>query len=172
MEKNENTSLQAPKNDSFNLTTLAEHKDELNIEHYLYEHHTQYYETEQSGFIHHSNYIRWFEELREDVLNKMGINISLLESKGIRIPITSVSCDYINPVKYPDIVLIKFRISNFTDTEFTLNYQIINKRTSTLCATGETKHRFMGRNGTELVLSRDYPDYYFILHKYLVDKDD
>ena len=24
----------------------------------------QYYETDQMGFVHHSNYIRWFEEAR------------------------------------------------------------------------------------------------------------
>ena len=26
-----------------------------------YEHHAQYYETDQMGCVHHSNYIRWME---------------------------------------------------------------------------------------------------------------
>ena len=32
-----------------------------------------YYETDQMGIVHHSNYIRWFEEARSDVLEKAGI---------------------------------------------------------------------------------------------------
>ena len=31
-----------------------------------YEHKAQYYETDRMGIIHHSNYIRWFEEARVD----------------------------------------------------------------------------------------------------------
>ena len=31
-----------------------------------YEHIVQYYETDQMKVVHHSNYIRWFEEARID----------------------------------------------------------------------------------------------------------
>ena len=34
----------------------------------VYQHKVQYYETDQMGFVHHSNYIRWFEEARDDFL--------------------------------------------------------------------------------------------------------
>ena len=33
-----------------------------------YEHKVQYYETDGMGIVHHSNYIRWFEEARVDLL--------------------------------------------------------------------------------------------------------
>ena len=29
-----------------------------------YEHHAKYYETDQMGIIHHSNYVKWMEEAR------------------------------------------------------------------------------------------------------------
>lgn len=32
------------------------------MEEYGYKHKVQYYETDQMGVVHHSNYIRWFEE--------------------------------------------------------------------------------------------------------------
>ena len=32
----------------------------------------KYYETDQMGIIHHSNYIRWMEEARNDVMTQMG----------------------------------------------------------------------------------------------------
>ena len=36
--------------------------DEIKIR--PYEHHAKYYETDQMGIIHHSNYIKWMEEAR------------------------------------------------------------------------------------------------------------
>lgn len=35
-------------------------------------HLVQYYETDQMGVVHHSNYIRWFEEARVFFMDQMG----------------------------------------------------------------------------------------------------
>ena len=43
----------------------------MNIKPYF--HNAKYYETDQMSIIHHSNYIRWFEEARIDCLEQMGI---------------------------------------------------------------------------------------------------
>lgn len=40
-----------------------------------YKHKIHYYETDQMGIVHHSNYIRWFEEARVDYMDKMRCNI-------------------------------------------------------------------------------------------------
>ena len=52
-----------------------------------YEHQTQYYETDQMGVIHHSNYIRWFEEARIDLMRQMGIGYEEMEAQGIISPV-------------------------------------------------------------------------------------
>ena len=44
-----------------------------------YEHKTQYYETDQMGIIHHSNYIRWFEEARIDFMDHCGFSYAQME---------------------------------------------------------------------------------------------
>lgn len=46
-----------------------------------YVHKVQYYETDQMGVVHHSNYIRWFEEARIDYLDKMGMSYDAVEKK-------------------------------------------------------------------------------------------
>lgn len=48
-----------------------------------YEHKTQYYETDQMGIIHHSNYIRWFEEARIEFMNQCGFSYAQMEKDGI-----------------------------------------------------------------------------------------
>ena len=45
----------------------------------------QYYETDRMGIVHHSNYIRWFEEARTDFLRNNGIVYSDLEQSGVMI---------------------------------------------------------------------------------------
>ena len=48
-----------------------------------YTHKVQYYETDQMGIVHHSNYIRWFEEARSDVLEKAGMGYDVMEAEGV-----------------------------------------------------------------------------------------
>lgn len=49
----------------------------------VYEHKAQYYETDQMGIVHHSNYIRWFEEARVDLLEQLGIGYDVMENVNI-----------------------------------------------------------------------------------------
>ena len=47
----------------------------------------QYYETDQMGIIHHSNYIRWFEEARIDFMAQAGLGYRLEEYSGVRMTV-------------------------------------------------------------------------------------
>ena len=48
-----------------------------------YVHQAQYYETDQMGIIHHSNYIRWMEEARIAYMDEMNFPYKKLEAAGI-----------------------------------------------------------------------------------------
>ena len=48
-----------------------------------YKHLVQYYETDQMGIVHHSNYIRWFEEARSFLLEENGFGYKKMEESGI-----------------------------------------------------------------------------------------
>ena len=39
----------------------------------VYQHKVHYYETDKMGFVHHSNYVRWFEEARDDYFNQTDV---------------------------------------------------------------------------------------------------
>ena len=47
-----------------------------------YDHKVQYYETDGMGIVHHSNYIRWFEEARVDLLEQLGFGYDRIEEAG------------------------------------------------------------------------------------------
>ena len=52
-----------------------------------YIHKVQYYETDKMSIVHHSNYIRWFEEARIDWLEKAGCDMKTIEAAGVLIPL-------------------------------------------------------------------------------------
>ena len=45
-----------------------------------------YYETDKMGIVHHSNYIRWFEEARVDLIEQAGLPFQLVEEEGSMTP--------------------------------------------------------------------------------------
>ena len=47
-----------------------------------YDHKVQYYETDGMGIVHHSNYIRWFEEARVVLLVQLGFGYGRLPRSG------------------------------------------------------------------------------------------
>ena len=55
-----------------------------------YSHKVQYYETDQMGIVHHSNYIRWFEEARTDLMEQMGLGYDEMEARGILSPVQTI----------------------------------------------------------------------------------
>ena len=60
------------------------------------EHKVQYYETDGMGIVHHSNYIRWFEEARVDLLEKLGYGYDRIEAEGFSSPVLEVACQLQN----------------------------------------------------------------------------
>ena len=59
-----------------------------------------YYETDKMSIVHHSNYIRMFEEARLDLMDKCGIDYAQIESLGIIMPVLEVTCKYVKSLFY------------------------------------------------------------------------
>ena len=131
-----------------------------------YERRAQYYETDQMGIIHHSNYIRWFEEARLHFMDEIGLSYAKIEEMGILIPVLSVDCQYKTMVHYNDIVDIYTRIIKFNDVKMTIAYRVVDHVTGEIRCTGETSHAFLNREYRLVRLKREYPDLYelFISH--------
>ena len=59
-----------------------------------------YKHTDQMGFVHHSNYICYYEEARSDLMRSMGLSYADMERKGIIMPILEVQSVYKRPAFY------------------------------------------------------------------------
>jgi len=132
-----------------------------------YEHITQYYETDQMGIIHHSNYIRWMEEARVNLLKQAGIAMTEIEKRGILIPVLSVNCEYRSMTRFGDTVVIELRIKKYNGIKMHIEYEIRDKNTGELKACGSSTHCFLSKDGRLLSLKKNYPDIDAVFMKYM-----
>ena len=105
-----------------------------------YEHHAKYYETDQMGIIHHSNYVKWMEEARMDLMDQMGLSYKQMEEMEIISPVLSIAVEYHSMVHFDDTVVIQTKL---------VKYNGITARSS---------HCFLNRSGKPISLKRSYPE--------------
>ena len=127
---------------------------------HIYERKINYYETDKMGVVHHSNYIRFFEEARCEFLQEAGLPYDMLEANGIMSPVLGFSCKYKHHVTFGDIIEIHTSIKEFSGVKFTVSYSVYNKKTGNLCVTGESNHCFTDTNIKPLNLKKKFPYIY------------
>ncbi|MGN1480363.1 acyl-CoA thioesterase [Porcipelethomonas sp.] len=132
---------------------------------HVYERDAHYYETDKMGIIHHSNYIRWFEEARVDFMQKAGYPYDVMESTGIMMPVLSAECSYKSSVRFGDTVLIYTAISQFNGFKMQLQYKVCDKKTGELRVYGSTSHCFTDMSMKPLRIKKTHPEIYDIFDK-------
>lgn len=129
----------------------------------IYQHKAQYYETDQMGIVHHSNYIRWFEEARTDFLEQAGYSYKRFEDEGIISPVLEVHAQYKSMVRYSDIVNIEVHMRAFNGLKFTLEYIISDSITGKVCVTGTSEHCLLDKDSKPIRLKKVNPQLYELL---------
>lgn len=67
----------------------------------------RYSETDQMGFVHHSNYARFYEIGRIDLMDKIGIPYDEMEQMGIIMPVVTVESKFIKPLRFGQDFIIE-----------------------------------------------------------------
>ena len=57
----------------------------------------RYYETDCMGIVHHSNYVRYYETARTEMLREFGTTYQEMEREGVMLPVLDVQSHYITP---------------------------------------------------------------------------
>ena len=127
---------------------------------HVYEHRVQYYETDSMRIVHHSNYIRWFEEARLSGLEEDGFGYDEMERRGILIPALSVSCEYKTAVTFGETVKIFYHVESFNGLRFTISYRIVSSDEKILHATGTSGHCFLDTSMRPVNIKKKAPDIY------------
>lgn len=103
----------------------------------------KYYETDMMGVVHHSNYIRWFEEARVEFMREAALSYRSMEEEGIMIPVVSVSCRYKTPAKFDDEVTVYTTITKYNGVVIEMKYKVVRNSDEALIVFGESSHCFV-----------------------------
>ena len=124
-----------------------------------YERQVNYYETDQMGIVHHTNYLRYFEEARLDCMKRRGCDALELERRGIIIPNVDAYAKYLRLLRFEDRFSVIVKPANFTGVRMKFEYEVI-KDNGELCCTGFTTHCLVGADMKPLILKHTHPDVY------------
>ena len=104
----------------------------------------RYYETDQMGIVHHSNYIRYFECARNNLMVECGYPIEKCEEDGVTIPIVTVECRYRFPAKMRDVVRAVAMIDEVPMAKLRVRQAVYNQD-GTLCVEGQVTLGFLNK---------------------------
>lgn len=124
------------------------------------EHRVAYAETDAMAIVHHSNYIRWFEMGRNDLLRSIGYPYSELERRGIWMPVIGVTCEYKSPAVFDELVIIRSWIEKVKGASVYLSYEVVSKETGAVKVTGTSSHGITDTDLVPLRLRKTFPDLY------------
>lgn len=86
-----------------------------------------YSDTDQMGFMHHSNYLKYYETARWELFRNIGIPYPELEKEGFILPVTESSMKFIKPAFYDQKIIIKTSIKFFRGARIAFEYQARNE---------------------------------------------
>ena len=93
----------------------------------------RYYETDQMGIVHHSNYIRYFECGRTALLKDIGLPMEKIEQAGVMLPVISVECHYKYPAKLGDTLRVVSIMDEIPRAKLVIKSEIYNESGKLLC---------------------------------------
>lgn len=118
----------------------------------------RYGETDAMSIVHHSNYLRWFEVGRVELMRDWGVPYTEFESQGIASPVIDCNLRWRSPARFDDLLTVETRVVEFTPVRIRFGYRIT--RDGLLLCEGETGHAFTGPTGRPVALSKVAPTLY------------
>lgn len=131
-----------------------------------------YYETDQMGIVHHSNYARFFEEARIAYMEEMGYPYERMEEEGVICPVLAISCRFMHSVRFGDKIRIKVRPTSVSKVKCAFAYEVADAETGELKAKGTSEHGFIDCEGKPVILSREIPEFFKMLSDELEQEEE
>lgn len=88
----------------------------------------RYSDTDQMGFMHHSNYARYYEDARTVMFSKLGLPYSKVEKEGLLMPVISMEAHFKQPLRYEEEFSVKTWLEKMPTATITFHYEIKNEK--------------------------------------------
>ena len=88
----------------------------------------RYYETDQMGIVHHSNYLKYFEFARIEWLEKLNLPYQEIEKNKIILPVVKCELKFLKPLVFGDSFKVEVHCSKKPTSSIEFSYEIFNSR--------------------------------------------
>ncbi|TMX36583.1 tol-pal system-associated acyl-CoA thioesterase [Vibrio sp. Hep-1b-8] len=95
---------------------------------------TVYYEdTDVGGVVYHSNYLKFFERARTELLRTINVSQQTLLEQNIGFVVRHMDIDFLQGARLDDHLVVKTSISDLKKASLTFCQEIVNPDGKTLC---------------------------------------
>ena len=130
----------------------------------------RYEETDQMGYVYHGKYFTWFEVGRTELFRNINLPYTMLEKRGIRLPVTDANCKYRSSARYDDLINVETMVAKLTPARIQFNYQLVSED-GRVMAHGSTSHAFVDSTGKPMNLSKKDPELWNLMLARLKEGD-
>ncbi len=86
----------------------------------------EYSHTDKMSYVHHSQYLKYYEYARWELFRNLGLSYKDIESSGLIMPVISSRLNYCKPAFYDEILLIKTQVK-IEGARIVFNHKILNR---------------------------------------------
>ena len=105
----------------------------------------RYAETDRMGFLHHANYLVYFEQARTELLRDHGASYKDLEDQGYLLVLAKIEVRYRLPARYDDLLTLRTIVTRATPVRIEHRYEVL--RGIQLLAEGSSTLACVDRDG-------------------------
>jgi acyl-CoA thioester hydrolase len=100
------------------MNSINEHTSEIRV---------RYSETDAMGFLHHSNYLTYFEIGRTELFRAQGGSYRRMEELGLYFVVAKIDVRFRRPARYDDVLRLKTEISRVTPAKLEHHYTLMRE---------------------------------------------
>ena len=106
-----------------------------------------YKDVDQMGIVYYARYYEYFEAARTELLNSLGIRVTVIENEGYLLPVITSHCDYKVGANFEDTLVINTIIKDQPKSRLRIDYEIHRDNSDELLVSGYTLHAFTDKSG-------------------------
>ena len=86
-----------------------------------------YSDTDQMGYVHHNNYVKYYETARWELFEQSGIPYKEVEEKGFMLPVVRMDLKFIKPTYYDELLTIETILFKISGAKLIFRYKLFNE---------------------------------------------
>ena len=105
----------------------------------------RYCETDAMGYLHHSQFVNFYEMGRTELLRAQGGTYREIEESGLFLVVVKLTCNYHSPAKYDDLLTLRTKVDLVSAVKIEHSYKLF--RGNQLLATATSVLACVDREG-------------------------